>query len=196
MPYTLLGVFRSPMRPPFLAALFLLACASAPAPAQTQKPAPAPDGKTVAQTLALMGIASTCYAGMLNGLPKQPYTVFGPTNDAFARLEERGQALDQHQQELLLCFHVVPGRYPAEALKAGPSPRTLNAVFVMQGARAGPARIRERHQHQARGAGECLHRVQQRHHLPHRRRAGAVCAGQGAGGEVVRRGVTPNRCYG
>ncbi|GAB3589998.1 fasciclin domain-containing protein [Hymenobacter daeguensis] len=117
-------------------------------PAQTLKPAPAPAGKTVAQTLALMGIASKCYAGLkaarldslLNGSPKQQYTVFVPTNEAFAHLEERGlgfasssgQGLDQHQQELLLRFHVVPGRYPTEALKAGQSLRTLNAAFAMK----------------------------------------------------------------
>jgi uncharacterized surface protein with fasciclin (FAS1) repeats len=100
--------------------------------AQTLKPTPPVPGKTVAQTLALMGIASKCYAGLkaarldslLNGSPNQQYTVFVPTNEAFAHLEERGlglasssgQGLDQHQQELLLRFHIVPGRYPTEAL--------------------------------------------------------------------------------
>lgn len=141
------------MRPHFLAALFLLTSAlstfvNAPARAQTLKPTPPVPGKTVAQTLALMGIASKCYAGLkaakldslLNGPPKQQYTVFVPTNEAFTRLEEKGlgfasssgQGLDQHQQELLLRFHVVPGRYPTEALKAGQSLRTLNAAFAMK----------------------------------------------------------------
>ncbi|MBO2010943.1 fasciclin domain-containing protein [Hymenobacter negativus] len=129
-------------------AFALAALPVSPVWAQTLKPIPPVPGKTVAQTLALMGIASKCYAGLkaakldsvLNGSPKQQYTVFVPTNEAFSRLEERGlgfasstgKGLDQHQQELLLRFHVVPGRYPTEALKAGQSLRTLNPAFALK----------------------------------------------------------------
>lgn len=138
------------MRSHFLAALFLLPLAGphAPALAQTPKPAPAPASKTVAQTLAQIRTASTFYAGLkaarldslLNGSPKLQYTVFVPSNEAFARLQEHGlglasttgRGLDQHQQELLLRFHLVPGRYPTEALKPGQALHTLNPAFSVK----------------------------------------------------------------
>ncbi len=137
---------------------FLVACCSAtllaatcatvqPAHAQTRKPAPPVPGKTVAQTLALLGLASKFYAATkaarldsLLNQPTVPTTVFVPTNAAFARLEATGlgrasttgQGLDPHQLELLLRFHVVPGRYPSEALKAGQTLRTLNSAFALK----------------------------------------------------------------
>ena len=121
-----------------------------PVNAQTSKPksAPAPPARTVAQTLAQIRSASTFYAGLkaakldsiLNGSPKTQYTVFVPSNEAFRRLEEHGlglasttgRGLDQHQEELLLRFHVIPGRYPTEALKAGLALRSLNPAFPVK----------------------------------------------------------------
>ena len=139
------------MRPSLLTAGLLamaMLAAGLPAAAQTPKPTPAPAGKTVAQTLAQIRTASTFYAGLkaakldsvLNGSPKLQYTVFVPSNEAFARLQEHGlglasttgRGLDQHQQELLLRFHLVPGRYPTEALKPGQALRTLNPAFAVK----------------------------------------------------------------
>lgn len=103
--------------------------------------------KSVSQTLAMMGLTSVFYASLradkldsLLNIPKATYTVFAPTNEAFNRLKERGVALasstekglDQHQLELLLRFHLVPGRYPTEALKAGQALRTLNGAFTIK----------------------------------------------------------------
>ena len=137
---------------------FLLAVLSAllvlPAAAQAPKSAPVPAGKTVAQTLAQMGIASSFYKGLkaakldsvLNGPPKNQYTVFVPSNAAFRQLDEHGlglasttgRGLDQRQQELLLRFHVVPGRYPTEALKPGQTLRSLNPAFGVKVSAQGP----------------------------------------------------------
>ena len=133
----------------FLACLlpFIAGIGAPPAAAQTLKPKP-PRGKSIAQTLALMGIASTFYQGLkaarldsvLNGPAKIPYTVFVPSNAAFQHLKEAGlglasstgQGLDQHRTELLLRFHIVPGRYPTEALKAGQALHSLNAAFPVK----------------------------------------------------------------
>ena len=138
------------MRRFLLAAFVLTLLAGTGAPpvaAQTLKPKP-PPGKSIAQTLALMGIASTFYAGLraakldsvLNGPAKTPYTVFVPSNAAFVQLKEKGlglasttgQGLDQHRTELLLRFHLVPGRYPTEALRPGQSLPTLNVAFPVK----------------------------------------------------------------
>ena len=143
-----------------LASLFLslpLSLLLLPAAAQTGKPKPAapPPTRTVAQTLAQIRSASTFFTGLkaarldsvLNGSPKLQYTVFVPSNEAFQRLKERGlglasttgRGLDQHQEELLLRFHIIPGRYPTEALKPGLALHSLNPAFPVkvsaQGAR-------------------------------------------------------------
>ncbi|GAA4041578.1 hypothetical protein GCM10022409_29480 [Hymenobacter glaciei] len=79
----------------------LLAAFSGAACAQAVKPVPAPAGKTVAQTLAQIRSASSFNAGLkvakldslLNGSAKQQYTVFVPSNEALARLQEHGLGL-------------------------------------------------------------------------------------------------------
>ena len=143
------------MRARFFAVVFLLLFAvSQPVAAQAPKSAPAPAGKTVAHTLVQMGSASAFYKGLksakldslLNGSPKQQYTVFVPSNEAFKRLEEHGlglasttgRGLDQHQQELLLRFHIIPGRYPTEALKPGQALRSFNPAFAVKVSTQGP----------------------------------------------------------
>ncbi|WP_201982294.1 fasciclin domain-containing protein [Hymenobacter rubidus] len=142
------------MRRLLLVFLFLLTLASVQAQAQTLKPVPPVQGKTVGQTLAMMGIASRFYSALklakldsiLNSTPKVQYTVFAPTNDAFDRLEEKGvkltsssvKGIDPHQFDLMMKFHVVPGRYTTEALKAGQSLRTLNTVLNIKITAQGP----------------------------------------------------------
>ena len=139
-----------------LASLFLLSLLRlAPAAAQAGKPAPAPPARTVAQTLAQIRSVSTFYNGLkaakldsiLSGSPQKQYTVFVPSNEAFRRLEEHGlgvasttgRGLDQHQMELLLRFHIIPGRYATEALKPGLALHSLSHAFPVkvsaQGAR-------------------------------------------------------------
>ena len=104
--------------------------------------------KTVSQTLAVLGIASTFYTSLraakldsvLNGSPKAGFTVFAPTNAAFEKLKEHGlglsssseKGIDPRQLALVLRFHLASGRYPTEALKAGQSLRTLNPVFSIK----------------------------------------------------------------
>ena len=145
------------MRTPLVSVLLLallLPWLPAAAQALKPKPTPAPAARTVAQTLAQIRTASTFYAGLkaakldsvLNGSPKTQYTVFVPSNEAFRRLEERGlglasttgRGLDQHQLELLLRFHIIPGRYPTEALKSGLALRSLNPVFPVKVSAQGP----------------------------------------------------------
>ena len=145
------------MRRLLLAACLLLPLAAAvapPAAAQTLKPKPAPRLKTISQTLVLIPSASTFYAGLkaarldsvLNGPAQAQYTVFVPSNEAFERLKEKGlglasitgQGLDPRQQEQLIRFHVIPGRYPTEALKAGLALRSLHPAFAVKVSAQGP----------------------------------------------------------
>ena len=62
-----------------------------------------------------------------------PFTVFAPTDDAFAKLpaDDLAALLKPENQEALrklLTLHVVPGRLTADALASHGSPRTLNGA--------------------------------------------------------------------
>jgi uncharacterized surface protein with fasciclin (FAS1) repeats len=64
-------------------------------------------------------VAAIQAAGLVDALKdKGPFTVFAPTNDAFAKLpagtvEELLKEENLEQLQAILTYHVVPGRYPA-----------------------------------------------------------------------------------
>src|SRR3954447_762412 len=68
-------------------------------------------------------------AGLVSALAgKGPYTVFAPTNDAFAKLPaDQLQALLADKAELtaVLTYHVLKGRVPSSSLKATQTVPTL-----------------------------------------------------------------------
>lgn len=66
---------------------------------------------------------------------KGPFTVFAPTNDAFAQLpaHELQRLLKPENKHLLrsiLTYHVVPGKLPAERVVASPFATTLNGQRI------------------------------------------------------------------
>lgn len=73
-------------------------------------------------------------AGMIEALQgKGPFTVFAPTDEAFAMLPEGTvEALlkDIPSLQAILKYHVVPGRYDSDDLPASANPKTLQGSTV------------------------------------------------------------------
>ncbi|MDQ3233935.1 MAG: fasciclin domain-containing protein, partial [Pseudobdellovibrionaceae bacterium] len=73
-------------------------------------------------------------AGLVDTLKKGPYTIFAPTNEAFAEL---GQATltavlaDKAKLTSILLYHVVPGAVPAEDVLASASLTTASANLLL-----------------------------------------------------------------
>src|SRR5688500_2588777 len=84
--------------------------------------------KTLATALTAAGLVDT-----LKG--DGPFTVFAPTDDAFARLPEGALASllkpeNKEQLRGVLTYHVVPGRATAADLKDGQAVKTVNGKSV------------------------------------------------------------------
>lgn len=74
-------------------------------------------------------------AGFEETLNKGEYTVFAPTNDAFAALPEGKleRLLQPENQEVLkdtLTYHVIPRRLSVEDFRAGEKYKTLNGHLI------------------------------------------------------------------
>jgi transforming growth factor-beta-induced protein len=116
-----------------IASLVLASCAPAATPAPTQPPAPTatpippttvPAPKDIVDTAVADGrfttlVAAVQAAGLLDTLKSEgPFTVFAPTDDAFAKLPA-GTVEDLLKPENLetltniLLYHVVPGKVMA-----------------------------------------------------------------------------------
>ncbi|MFG0306027.1 MAG: fasciclin domain-containing protein [Phycisphaerales bacterium JB040] len=80
-------------------------------------------------------------AGLVETLNSEgPFTVFAPTNDAFAGLDQRALAntlRDTERLTQLLTFHVVPGRITAEQLATTRFLETVNGNRVEIGRNGG-----------------------------------------------------------
>jgi uncharacterized surface protein with fasciclin (FAS1) repeats len=111
------------MQPRFLllapAALLLAACAS-----MTPAPAPVSVTDTIArdpQLSTLSGLVQR--AGLADTLKSSgPYTVFAPTNEAFAAVPARTMdelAKDPARLKEVLSYHVLPSRMTAAEVKTG-----------------------------------------------------------------------------
>ncbi len=75
-----------------------------------------------------------------------PFTVFAPTNDAFAALpagtvEELLKPENRDQLVAILTYHVVPGRIAASDLLSTTSAATVNGQSVPVGLRVGDANV-------------------------------------------------------
>ena len=107
------------------ASLALAACSSEPGEAPATE---ATDRDTVAQAIASAGNLSTLsgaltdaqLAGVLDG--SGSYTIFAPTDEAFAALGESGQLLLEVEQRPLLVGlmreHIVPGHITPRAARS------------------------------------------------------------------------------
>jgi len=93
------------------------------------------DGKNIVETAVEAGqfntlVAAVKAAGLVETLSGPgPFTVFAPTDDAFAKLPEGTvEALLQDKEKLsaILTYHVVAGKYMAEDVMNISSAKTVN----------------------------------------------------------------------
>lgn len=120
-----------------LAALLpLAACSDEPGRGDSDMTASEPSGDTLAEAMSQQDSLSTLGGALRDtGLSEVfdnagSYTIFAPTNDAFAKLGEAGQALRQPGQRALLTAvlrdHIVPGYL---------TPSDIGAAIDTQGGR-------------------------------------------------------------
>ena len=88
-----------------------------------------PDFSTLVTAVKAAGLADT-----LSG--PGPYTVFAPTNEAFAKLpagtlDTLLQPANKQQLTDILTYHVVPGAVMAKDVKAGPVTTVNGATFTV-----------------------------------------------------------------
>jgi uncharacterized surface protein with fasciclin (FAS1) repeats len=79
-------------------------------------------------------------AGLATTLSKGSYTVFAPTNAAFARVPKstlNALARDKAKLKAVLLYHVVKGRVPASKVVRLRSARTLNGASVRISVKSG-----------------------------------------------------------
>jgi transforming growth factor-beta-induced protein len=113
------------------------------------KPAAAPR-RTIVQTAAAAGSFRTLnrllrQAGLAGTLgAKGPYTVFAPTDAAFAKVPKRtldALAKDRAKLRAVLLYHVVPGNIRAATVAKRPAVRTLNGKSLRVTATGNTVRI-------------------------------------------------------
>lgn len=79
-------------------------------------------------------------AGLAGTLSKGSYTVFAPTNAAFAKVPKKtlaALAKDKAKLKAVLLYHVVKGRVPAAKVVKLKSAKTLNGASVKISVRGG-----------------------------------------------------------
>jgi transforming growth factor-beta-induced protein len=113
------------------------------------KPAAAPR-RTIAQTAAATGSFKTLtallrQAGLAGTLgTKGPYTVFAPTDAAFAKVPKRtlaALAKDKAKLRAVLLYHVAPGNLGASTVAKRTQVRTLNGASLRIRASGGAVRV-------------------------------------------------------
>jgi hypothetical protein len=138
------------VRLPFFAFLALLGLAGGP-PSPVARPVPGAATArpvSITQTLAKMpangvfyrALVATKYEMMLDA-PGE-FTVFAPTDAAFAQLAARGHAdlfapANQRKLGAVLMYHMVPGRFAAAQLQNGQVLRTSQNLTTLKVARQG-----------------------------------------------------------
>ncbi len=111
-----------------------------------KQPAPRTPNTDIVETAKAAGAFSRLVealqsAGLVDVLKAEgPFTVFAPTDDAFAKLP--AEALesvlkDQEKLKSLLTYHVVPGRYRASDLPGIDALRTLQGTPLKLDTRLG-----------------------------------------------------------
>lgn len=133
-------------RGPLLAILLLLAVSFTPAQARQSSHETLVDvaaGNDQFSTL----VAAVKAAGLVETLNGDgPFTVFAPTNDAFAALpagtvEELLKPENKDKLVAILTYHVVPGRIQASDLLGASSAETVNGQSVSVGLRVDNANV-------------------------------------------------------
>lgn len=127
------------MRP--LAALAVAGAVAAPIAGTTALASP---GADAAKTKTIVGVAASDpqfstlvklvkAAGLAGTLSKGSYTVFAPTNAAFAKVPKSTLAAlgkDKAKLRAVLLYHAVKGRVPASKVVKLKSVKTLNGAAV------------------------------------------------------------------
>ena len=112
------------------------------------------DEKNIVQTAMAAGsfktlLAAAQSAGLVDTLSgKGPFTVFAPTDEAFAKLPPgtvEGLLKDKAKLTAILTYHVVPGKMKAEDIVKQKSLRTVQGkdlrVDLSQGVMVGTAKV-------------------------------------------------------
>lgn len=124
-------------------ALVLAACAPAVAPTAMPEPTNPPPAPEVSNTIVDVAVADGRFttlaaaleaAGLVETLKGEgPFTVFAPTDDAFAKLPEgtvEALLADIPQLTEILTYHVVPGKVMAADVVELQSANTVNGLPV------------------------------------------------------------------
>ena len=124
-------------------ALVLAACAPAVAPTAMPEPTTPPPAPEVSNTIVDVAVADGRFttlaaaleaAGLVETLKGEgPFTVFAPTDDAFAKLPEgtvEALLADIPQLTEILTYHVVPGKVMAADVVELQSANTVNGLPV------------------------------------------------------------------
>jgi uncharacterized surface protein with fasciclin (FAS1) repeats len=91
-------------------------------------------------TTLIQALEATDLVGTLSGQGKGPFTVFAPTDDAFAKIDPATlQSLLANPEALkqILLYHVVPGEYPAARVLTSTSLATVNGQSLTISASGG-----------------------------------------------------------
>jgi uncharacterized surface protein with fasciclin (FAS1) repeats len=96
---------------------------------------------TLAKALQAAGLVDT-----LKG--KGPFTVFAPTDDAFAKLppgtlDDLLKPENKEKLQAILLYHVVPGKVTAAQVKKMKSAKTVNGQEVTVSARGGAVKVND-----------------------------------------------------
>jgi transforming growth factor-beta-induced protein len=127
-----------------IATLAVAGAAAAPLAATTAAARTSPAPARTAATTTIVGVAagdprfSTLVklvksAGLAGTLSKGSYTVFAPTNAAFAKVPKAtltALGKDKAKLKAVLLYHVVKGRVPASKVVTLKSAKTLNGASV------------------------------------------------------------------
>jgi uncharacterized surface protein with fasciclin (FAS1) repeats len=149
---------------PFLAALAAAVALAVPAGAAPQKnivqtAVSAGQFTTLASLLTKAGLAKTLASD-------GPYTVFAPTDAAFAKVPKSTLAsLAKNKAKLraVLLYHVVRGSYPAAKVASSMQLKTLEgaslAISTMGGVKVGGASVIKANVHASNGVIHVINRV-------------------------------------
>jgi uncharacterized surface protein with fasciclin (FAS1) repeats len=125
-----------------LAALALAGAVAVPVAATSASAAPSADAAKTKKTIVGVAASDPQFstlvslvksAGLAGTLSKGSYTVFAPTNAAFAKVPKRTLAAlgkDKAMLKSVLLYHVVKGRVPASKVVGLKSAKTVNGASV------------------------------------------------------------------
>lgn len=132
-----------------LSAALLVSCALGMAvPARADGPGTIVDVAAGAGTFTTL-VAAVKAAGLVDTLSgKGPFTVFAPTDDAFAKLppgtvDSLLKPENLPKLKAILLYHVVAGNIPSSALKDGESVKTVGGKSLTIGIASGVVKVND-----------------------------------------------------